>query len=572
MGENMRNANELLSLYDYEKEFQENIDFNELEKQLESDIQSELENLQILEEDRKKISDPASLGDTIRDAIWEQFQAQIGLSESQEFVKENNGLPLDLRNSVHIQTEKNFAEGKIATHNYISKDKLEQNYDRFKNTPHKEFRKEFVNPEMDKSLPRAGDLNKQGIDSVPDIYNGRQIPTDTKLADGKNNPLAAQREHVTPSAEIYKDPSLQMAKSNEELASIINNPENLQGYTTAERNNRKSDKSANEMENRDKNQHWKDADKKSKDYLNKERKKGEQKLKKEGRQTQKEEAVKAGKATLQSILLSLLQNLIREIFSKLVQWFTSANKSVSTLLDYLKNALQSFILNFKEHFKQAASIGVLSIVSMIFAPIARLIKSVFTILKQGAKSIKQAILYFKDKENQNKSFGVKILEVSKIVMAGLTGIGAIALGEIFEKLLMNVPGFSFEIPILGSVANIVGIFLGAIVAGVIGSIVLNCIDRLIAKRQKQEITGDKIEKRNEILQKQNQLTKVKIVKLEKVKSNSAENICKRHTEANEITSLFLENAEQNNNDIDDTINKIEQDDEFEIMMNSLKNI
>lgn len=122
---------------------------------------------------------------------------------------------------------------------------------------------------MNASLPRAGKLEEQGIDTVTDIYTGRQIPTQTKLEDGSNNPLAAQREHVKASAELYKDPSLQMANSDEELAGIINNPENLQGYTTAERNNRKSDNSAADMEERDKNKHWEKLMKELKNILQK---------------------------------------------------------------------------------------------------------------------------------------------------------------------------------------------------------------------------------------------------------------------------------------------------------------
>ena len=97
-------------------------------------------------------------------------------------------------------------------------------------------------------------------------FQGRQISTQKKLEDGSNNPLAAQREHVKASAELYKDPSLQMANSDEELAGIINNPENLQGYTTAERNNRKSDNSAADMEERDKNKHWEKANERAEKY------------------------------------------------------------------------------------------------------------------------------------------------------------------------------------------------------------------------------------------------------------------------------------------------------------------
>ena len=35
----------------------------------------------------------------------------------EDFIKENKGLTLDLRDSAHIQTTENFEKGKIATHN-----------------------------------------------------------------------------------------------------------------------------------------------------------------------------------------------------------------------------------------------------------------------------------------------------------------------------------------------------------------------------------------------------------------------------------------------------------------------
>ena len=167
-----------------------------------------------------------------------------------------------------------FQNGKIATHNYISKENLEYNYDRYKNKPHSEFRENYVDGGMNKTLKRAGELNKKGTKTVPDIYTGRKISTMTKLENGKNNLEAAQREHVISSAEMYKDPSLQMSNTDEELAAIINDPENLQGYTTAKRNNRKSDNSADEMEEQDKTKHWEKAHKRAKNLRNKKEKKG----------------------------------------------------------------------------------------------------------------------------------------------------------------------------------------------------------------------------------------------------------------------------------------------------------
>ena len=117
----------------------EDMDFAQLESQLEAEIDSQMEDLKVLEEEHDKIGNPATIGETVKNVVWEQFINQVGVIAGEDFIRENRGLTLDLRDSAHIQTKENFADGKIATHNYISKDKLEHNYDRpqIRNRPHK---------------------------------------------------------------------------------------------------------------------------------------------------------------------------------------------------------------------------------------------------------------------------------------------------------------------------------------------------------------------------------------------------------------------------------------------------
>lgn len=463
------------------------VDFEDLEEKLQNQLDEELSDLSFLETEKDKIGNPDNLGNVIKDVVWEQFLNQIAVTAGEDFIKENRGLTLDLRNEAHIQTSENFAEGKIATHNYMSKEQLEQNYDRYKNKSHKEFRKEYVKPGMDVTLKRAGDLKKKGIDTVTDIYNGRQIPTATKLENGKNNPKAAQREHVNPSAKLYKDPSLQMANSNEELAAIINNPENLQGYTTAERNNRKSDNSTEEMASQDKNKHYEKAKQRSDEYIESEKKKGEDRLKKEGKKSQREEAFRIGGKALRAVLMQMLAELVKEIIGKLVKWFKSAKKELSTLLDSLKEAIHSFIGKMKTHLINAGNTVFSTVATAIVGPVVGTIKKVWMMLKQGWNSLRNAINYVKDPTNKGKPISILLMEVGKIVIAGLTGVGALVLGEVIEKSLMTIPLFAFEIPLLGSLANILGIFIGAVVAGIIGAIVINMIDKVITKYKKNNL-------------------------------------------------------------------------------------
>ena len=94
----------------------EQIDFDALENQLESELEEQMGDLELLKEDRDKISNPESLGTTVMNVVWEQFINQVGVVAGEDFIKENRGLKLDLSKDAHIQTTDNFAEGKIATH------------------------------------------------------------------------------------------------------------------------------------------------------------------------------------------------------------------------------------------------------------------------------------------------------------------------------------------------------------------------------------------------------------------------------------------------------------------------
>lgn len=530
----MTKENDILNQKEMKGDLTDYFDFDELEEKLQCQLEEELAGIQFLAEEKEKIGSPDNLGNVIMDVVWEQFLNQVAVTAGEDFIKENRGLTLDLSKDAHIQTAENFAEGKIATHNHISKEQLEQNYDRYQNTSWQEFRKDYVNPGMDDTLKRAGELKKQGIDTVTDIYTGEQITTETKLPDGKNNPDAAQREHVTGGANMYKNASLQMANDNKELAAIINDPENLQGYTTAERNNRKNDKTADEMDDIDKTEHWKEANERSQKFIKQTEKEGEKRLKEEGRKTQKEEARRITGKAFRAMFLSLLADLVREIIAKLVKWFKSSRKTLDTLLDSLKEAVHSFIDKMKQHLINAGNALFTTVATAIWGPIVNTIKKVWIMLKQGWSSLKNAITYIKDPANRRKPVGRLLMEVGKIVIAGMTGTGAMLLGEVIEKNLMTIPVFAMEIPLLGSLANILGIFFGAVVAGIIGAIAINIIEKQIEKSMKRENIAAQINKGNEILRTQHQIQVVNGVLLNRDKENAQSNISGRHQEADAI--------------------------------------
>lgn len=137
------------------------------------------------------------------------------------------------------------------------------------------------------------------------------------------------------------------------------------------------------------------------------------------------------------------------------------------------------------------------------------------------------------------------MEVGKIVIAGMTGIGTMALGEVIEKGLMTIPIFAFEIPLLGSLANILGIFLGAVVVGIIGAIAISIIEKQIEKSMEHENVDAQIKKGNEILRTQHQLQDVNAVKLSHAKAETAQNIRDRHVAATNMIAESVENIRKN---------------------------
>lgn len=506
----------------------DDINLNTLEEELEQQLDTELDDLTFFEEEKEKIGNPDALGETVLNVVWEQFINQIAVTAGEDFIAENHGLHLDLRNDAHIQTSQNFAAGKIATHNYKSRTELEENYQRFKDTPHNKFRKKYVDPQADKVLPCAGKLKKNGIDTVKDIYTGRQISTQTKLANGKQNPLAAQREHVKPSAELYQDPSLQMAYGNKELAAIIDDPRNLQGYTSQKRNNNKSDKSPQEMDAKDKTKHWEEANETAENFINQKKKEGEENLRNKGKQTQKEEAFRISGKALRIAVMNLLAALIKEIIGKLILWFKSAERNLDSFIGYVKLAIRTFIGKLKGLLVNVADSVLTTIVASILGPVVGTIKKVLMLLKQGWASLKNAIVFLRAPENRGKPLSYLLPQVGIIVITGLTGIGAIALGEVIEKALMGIPFMAVDIPLLGSLANLVGMLMGAIVCGIIGAIAINMINAFVTNKQKNDNLDAQIDKKNEILQTQDKLLTVKSEALCETQRTAQQETAERH--------------------------------------------
>lgn len=538
------------------------VSFDELEEKLQEQLDTELSDLSFLEEEKDKIGNPDNLGKVIKDVVWEQFLNQVAATAGEDFIKENRGLTLDLRNEAHIQTTENFAEGKIATHN--TEIDYQQRYD--------DWQSNFLKDENGNVVTHKTRSGKEEATLV----KGARNPFDENRPSGSTE-KHTDMDHTISAGEIIRDAEANAHMTKEEQIEFANSDVNLNEMDSS-LNRSKGDKSMTEwLDNPNANGQKPDEifdisaeddaqmrqkDKEAREEYEKLKKEGEKKSIAAGKKSQREEAFRIGGKALRAVVMQMLADLIKEIIGKLVKWFKSAKKELSTLLDSLKEAIHSFIGKMKTHLVNAGNTVFSTVATAITGPIFRTIKKAWMMLKQGWKSLKDAINYIKDPANKGKPISILLMEVGKIIIAGLTGVGALVLGDVIEKGLMTIPVFAIEIPLLGSLANILGIFLGAVVAGIIGAIALNMIDKFIAKRKKSEIQQKLIEQGNKVLNTQDKLIKVKEEKLDITKETVSSNIKERHEMAhqymNEALSNIFNEDQNKKNDYKDEFDKMDK--------------
>ena len=245
----------------------------------------------------------------------------------------------------------------------------------------------------------------------------------------------------------------------------------------------------------------------------------------------KSTAKKAGKDALKQMAVSALVSLLREVINGFVRFLKSKAKSFKGFLEEMKKAIKSFFMKITDVLHTGASSVVGTIVTEIFGPIVSMFRKLAGLIKQGVTSVIEAVRYLRDKKNKDKPFSVKVAQVGKIITTGLIAGGAIFLGELFEKILLSVPGMQISLPLLGTLANLIGMFLASLVSGLVGAIIINLIDKFIAKRQKAEAQAAAMEKGNRVIAEQNKVKIVNEALLERDKENAQSNISRRHREA-----------------------------------------
>ena len=147
-------------------------------------------------------------------------------------------------------------------------------------------------------------------------------------------------------------------------------------------------------------------------------------------------------------------------------------------------------------------------------------------------------------------------------------MGAIFGGELIEKtLIVAFPVLEkIKIPLLGSLANMMGLFFASMISGVIGAIILNLIDKAVAKQQKADNVYAQIEKGNDILNKQSELINLKERKLDRTKAATQESMRERNKQAEVILrqtasemKTSLDNIDKKKSDINRLLESLKEE-------------
>lgn len=529
----------------------EDMDFAQLESQLEAELDSQMEDLKVLEEEHDKIGNPATIGETVKNVVWEQFINQVGVIAGEDFIRENRGLTLDLRDSAHIQTTENFEKGKIATHN--DKIDYQKRYD--------DWQANFQrNEDGSVKMERARITGEQQAK----LKNGAR-----QYLNGPSGSASMHNDHTISAAEIIRDPEANAHLSREEQHDFATGSINYKPLDSSA-NESKGDARMDDWLNHERNgqrpaerfnineDELKKRDAEARAEYERIKKEGEKRSIETGKKSQREEAFRIGGKALRSVIMGLLASLVKDIIQKLVAWFRSGKRSLSTFIDSVKLAIKSFLSNMKTHLLNAGNTLITTIFTAIFGPVIGMIKKAWIFLKQGYKSVKEAIEFFKNPANKNMPFSIKMMEVGKIIVTGATAGGAILLGETIEKGLMTIPVFAFQIPLLGSLASLLGMFFGALISGLIGALALNLIDKMIAKKQRSINQSQQIDKKNDIINSQEQILVVTAAQAANDKKDTAQNVMNRHQEANDIIEKSTSSVDENLNAVNDNEKKSEE--------------
>ena len=475
--------NELLVLNTEEVYESENLNYDELEELLEQQFTMEFSNLEKLELECKEISSPDKLGDVILDEIWNQFANQIGLDMTSDTLlkqyndKHPNGYTKE--EGAKILKDKRYIDANKAMKETQKTGNLKDEYTGKKlkinekaNLDHVVARKQL----FENSWRKIADID------TADLANKKENFAATNESLNKSKGATSNSDYIKNREVREKKLRDQVQRANEKI--------DKKNISDAEKRNLKA---INEKKLNDKlaadSKKMLNAEKKAKKAINKDI----------AKKVPVKVANKAGKDAVKAMFVAALFGMLKEIMNALVRFFKSKKRSFDSFLDEMKNALHSFFGKIRDFIKVGIDSFVGSIVGEIIGAFAQKLKKLPNLIKQLFGSIRESISYLSNPENQTHSTAIKIAHISKIITSGLVAVGALFLGEYFELFLNKIPGMNFKIKLLGTIANILGMFFASLLTGILGAIIINGLDQFISKKLIEENQKQQANKKNELL-------------------------------------------------------------------------
>ena len=475
--------NELLVLNAEEVYESENLNYDELEELLEQQFTTEFSNLEKLELECKEIRSPDKLGDVILDEIWSQFANQIGLDMTSDTLfkqyndKHPNGYTKE--EGAKIMKDKRYTDANNAMKERQKNGNLKDEYtgktikiNEKANLDHVIPRKQiFQNP-----WRKIADIE------TADLANKKENFAATNESLNKSKGATSNSDYIKNREAREKNLKEQVERANKKIDKM-NISDAEKRNLKAENNKRLNDKLAADSKKMLK------SEKTAKKAINKDiAKKASVRM-----------ANKAGKEAVKAMFVAALFGMLKEIINALVRYFKSKKQSFDAFLKEMKKALHSFFGKIKDFIKVGVDSFVGSIVGEIIGAFAEKLRKLPNLVKQLFGSIRESISYLSNPENESHSTAIKIAHVSKIITSALVGVGAMFLGEYFEQFLNKIPGMTFEIKLLGTIANILGMFLASLLTGILGAIIINGIDQFISRKLIEENQKKQANKKNELL-------------------------------------------------------------------------
>lgn len=475
--------NELLVLNTEEVNESENLNYDELEELLEQQFTMEFSNLEKLEVDCKVISSPDKLGDVILDEIWNQFGNQIGLDMTSDTLlkqyndKHPNGYTKE--EGAKIMKDKRYTDAKNAMKEKQKSGNLKDEYtgktlklNENANLDHVVARKQI----FENSWRKIADID------TADLANKKENLAATNESLNKSKGAKSNSEYIKDREVREKNLKEQVERANKKI--------DKKDISDSEKRNLKAinEKRLNDKLAADSHKMLK-VEKKAKKAINKDiAKKAPVRM-----------ANKGGKDAVKAMFVAALFGMLKEIMNALVRYFKTKKQSFDTFMEEMKKALHSFFGKIKDFIKVGVDSFVGSIVGEIIGAFNQKLQKLPNLIKQLFGSIRESISYLSNPENQTHSTAIKIAHISKIITSGLVAVGAMFLGEYFEQFLNKIPGMTFEIKLLGTIANILGMFFASLLTGILGAIIINGLDQFISKKLIEENQKKQANKKNELL-------------------------------------------------------------------------